>query len=264
MSFNGMTKKELKSLKTTKLGGTDGDLYLNQSLDQILKILYYRPLYENIDEKKLLLKRLYEWKELRNIAATPLDLVQILKTKQIGFWSTYYKNGIVLDEWTKINKDNPKKVLEMYQKISQILKELHEKYGIIVSDCYYNNILVIDDSFPILLDVNSFSMDDISSNSVSRILYDYSCKMKFNCYQQSIYLRHSKNSDKASLWLMYLESVLDLPLKKRHYLSILEYLKRYQKLDPSTLEILDFISDYQLNEVPYLHEVLSTSKEYKK
>ena len=51
MKFNTMTKKELKSLITTKLGGTDGDLYLDSSLEKILKVLYSHFIYENMEEK---------------------------------------------------------------------------------------------------------------------------------------------------------------------------------------------------------------------
>ncbi len=264
MKFNTMTKKELKSLITTKLGGTDGDLYLDSSLEKILKVLYSHFIYENMEEKKLLLERLYRWSELRDIAATPIELVQIFETKKIGFWAKYYKNGIPLDEWTKINKGNTKKVLEMYQKISKILKELHEKYGIIVSDCNYKNILIIDDSFPILVDVNSFSMEDIRSNSVSRMLYDYSRKIRLNRYQQEMYLRHSKNSDKAALWLMYLEAALELPVRKIHYLPFNKRLRKEGNIDSSILEILDLVSDYNLSDVPYLHEIDLNPKEYRK
>ena len=145
-------KSEWNLLKETKLGGTDGSLYLSPNEDRILKLLYNFILEQNTSEKRILLKYLIEQKGLTEIAALPNEMVFVPHKNQIGFWMTYLKNGIKLNDWTRKNRDNPEKVLKMYQKISKNLKVLHEQYGIIVSDCYYTNILIVDDEIPIFLD----------------------------------------------------------------------------------------------------------------
>lgn len=254
MSLNKMSKEEFKVLQRTKLGGTDGDLYLEVSMKRILKVLHHYSLYQGVGDKIRLLERLMRLQELKGIAAIPeeIDLIEFLK--RWSFWMHYYQNGVKLDVWTRQNQSHSEKVLKVYKKISENLKLLHEEYGIIVSDCYYGNILIVEDEIPIFVDVDSWSMEDIKSYTVSRILYDYSLRMRWNKYQQSTFLQYSYNADKTALWLMYFESVLGLPVRKWSISRFPDLVKRETK-DPFLLELTKLVSDPFLPEVPYLHEL---------
>ena len=196
MGYRIIGKSEWKCLKPTLLGGTDGSLYLSPNEDKILKLLYNFALYHGIEGKKVLLNYLINEKSLKTLAAIPEELVLVPHKNRIGFWMPYLKNGIQLDEWTKQNSGNPEKVLKVYQRISKILKELHEQYGIIVSDCYYTNILILNDEVPIFVDVDSWSMDGIISYTTSNILAAFS---------------------KKQFWKDFLEKVFGLCRKKRRY-----------------------------------------------
>lgn len=257
MNYTIIEKSEWRQLKETEWNGTDGCLYLSLNADRILKLLYNFILYQETSEKKILLHYLMKQKELKTVAAIPEELVFVPHKKQIGFWMTYFKNGVPLDKWTKKNQGNPEKILQVYQKISEILKMLHQKYGIIVSDCYYSNILIVDDKYPIFLDVDSWCIEEITSCTTSNILTVYSQKQFWNRYEQTSYLRDSENADKAALWLMYLEAALNLPVRKFFFRR---YIEKRDDLEPIIKEIVKKISDPKLIEVPYLHEV---SKQYK-
>lgn len=252
MSYTVIEKSEWKKLISTPLGGTDGTLYLSPNKEKILKLLYNFALYHGIEGKKVLLKYLMDHKELNKIAAIPQEMVLIPHKNRVGFWMSYLKNGVQLDEWTKQNESNPHLVLKVYQRISKILKQLHEQYGIVVSDCYYTNIIIVDNEFPVFVDVDSWSMEEITSYTISNILEVYSRKQFWNRYHQSIYLRASKESDKAALWLMYFESVLGMPVRKFLFAKSVE--KRVD-LDPIIKEIVRSISAPELVDVPYLHEI---------
>lgn len=264
MGYKVMEKAEWKTLKSTLLGGADGILYLSPNEENIFKLLYNFYFHQGIEGKKKLLDYLMNQKQLKQIAAIPEDLVFVPHKKRIGFWMTYFKNGVKLDEWTKINKENPKKVLQMYQRISEILKILHQQYGIIISDCYYNNILIVDDEQPIFLDVDSWCIDDITSCSTSNILVAYSRRQLWNRYEQTTYLSDSENADKAALWLMYLEAGLNLPVRNFHLKKFLGYVKKREDVDSIIKEIVASISIPELPDVPYLHEVPILYKKYYK
>lgn len=256
MNYTVIEKSEWKLLKPTLLGGTDGDLYLAPNEARILKLLYNFSLYRGIEEKKILLDYLMNQKRLSKIAAIPDELVLVPHKNRIGYWMKYFKNGVRLDEWTKQNEKNPKLVLQIYHRISEILKELHEQYGIVVSDFYYTNIIIVDNKFPIFVDVDSWSMEGVESYTISSILEVYSRKQLWNRYNQSRYLRCSKDSDKAALWLMYFESVLGMSVRK---FLFAKSIANKSDLDPVIKEIIRMISVPELVEIPYLHE---TSYQY--
>lgn len=260
MSYTIIEKSEWKQLQPTLLGGTDGELYLSLNKDRILKLLFNYALYHGIEEKKILLKYLMTQNELNKIAAIPEELVFVPHKNKIGFWMAYLKNGVRLDEWTKQNESHPRLVLKVYQRISETLKELHERYGIVVSDFYYTNIIIVDNEFPIFVDVDSWKIDGIESYTISNILQIYSRRQLWNRYHQATYLRSSKETDKVALWLMYFESVLGMPIRKFLFAKKAE---KRSDIDPIIKEIIAMISKPELEAIPYLHETPHQYKLYK-
>lgn len=248
-----LTKNELKKLKKTKLGGTDGDLYISPSCDRILKVLHNFKLYGGIGGKKRLLNYLVREKELEKVIAIPKEIVSVSYKKTIAFWMKYFSTGVRLDDWTKQNQNSPKKVLAMYREISKIVTSLHENYGIIVSDCYYTNILIVNDKFPIFVDADSFSMDGIESYTISKIVLEYSKKQYWNRYQQSAFIS-SKNIDMVALWLMYFEAVLKLPVRSLKVQKFSDYVKKREDIEPITKEIICMIG-MLTDTIPCFHEI---------
>lgn len=258
MNYHHMSKIDLKLLQKTKLGGTDGDLYLSPSKESLLKLLHNFSLYQGIGDKLKLLEKLLDFKELKDVAAIPEELIVIESLNRFGFWMKFYQSGVELDKWTKQNANDLEKVLQVYRRISEILKNLHTKYGIIVSDCYYKNILIVEDEYPIFVDVDSWSMGNLRGYTVSRILHDYALRNRWNRYDRELYLRYSEDADKAALWLMFLESVLNLPVRGLRITKFSEIIKK-ETNNPILLEVVKKISCPDLSEIPYLHE---TMKQY--
>ncbi len=260
MNYTIIEKPEWKNLIPIPLGGTDGTLYLSPDKEKILKLLFNYALYHGIEEKKILLKYLMTQNELNKIAAIPEELVFVPHKNKIGFWMAYLENGVRLDEWTKQNESHPRLVLKVYQRISETLKELHERYGIVVSDFYYTNIIIVDNEFPIFVDVDSWKIDGIESYTISNILQIYSRRQLWNRYNQATYLRSSKETDKVALWLMYFESVLGMPIRKFLFAKKAE---KRSDIDPIIKEIIAMISKPELEAIPYLHETPHQYKLYK-
>lgn len=242
-----LSKQEFCQLTKTKLGGSEGDLYLDQDHSRILKVFHPYLLSFEKDQNWKTIHSLYHKQELKNIAAIPEEIVKI--NHQFGFWMHYYQTGILLDQW--IQQNDRESVIFMYKKISQILKRLHDSH-ILVSDLYYSNILIVDQN-PIFIDVNSWNVENIGSSTISKILYDYSRLERMNRFQQAMYLKSSANGDKSALWLLFFESVFKLPVRKWRITSFLKLLEK-QKVDPIIIDIAYQVTQ-NVGEIPYLHDV---------
>lgn len=252
MPVEELTKKDLKKLQKTKLGGSDGKLFLDSSRDdRILKLLYNNQTIEQIQNQITLLCELKKELSLSKIAATPKEIVYAKHLNQLGFWMESFLSGVRFDIWIKQNEENVDKIIDMFRKISQRMNILHKQYGIIITDCYYNNILIVDDEFPIFVDVNSWSKGELLGNNISKIVYDFSSQMWCSRYQKSLYLKPSQNGDNVALWLMYFESVLKLPIKNTRKL---ERLKESKNIPHEIWMLYDQMRNPVLENIPYFHD----------
>ncbi len=242
-----ITKQELKSFYKTDLGGADGTIYFHDM--EALKIFHARLSMLELQEKKRMIEYLFGFQELEPFSSIPKKLVSF--KRRIGYWMNLIV-GIPLDIWVRQNKHDTRKVIDMYKKISERLKLFHEKYGILVNDCYYSNILIVDDSEPVFVDVDSFVMMDMEGLSNSRILFDYSRNMMWNRMNQFTYLKRSIHADNASLWLMYFESMFGIKIRFWNIRNLSSQLSRNLDL----FDIYAQISKPKLEAVPYLHEVV--------
>lgn len=256
MEYSILSKDDMKKLKKTKLGGSDGILYLNASSQSLFKLLNPFKYSGGIESKKRLLSFLMKQKELEQICSIPYELSYVEHLNKIGYWMRYYQSSVKLNDWTKQNRHDYRKVITMYQKISEILKRLHEEYGIIVSDCYYNNILIVEDKYPILVDVDSFSKGRIKGHNVSSILFDYSYNLRLTGKERAIYLQLSKDADNSALWLMFFESFLKYPVRTLRFYRLPDFLKKQGNVDSAVLDISTQISSPVLTDIPYFHEVV--------
>ncbi len=255
MEYSILSKNDMKQLKRTRLGGSDGIIYSDIYSKRLFKLLNTLKYPEEIYSKKQLLDFLMKQKELVQVCSIPYELSYVEHLKKIGYWMKNYQPSMKLNDWTKQNRNDSKKVITMYQKISEFLKLLHEKYGIIVSDCYYNNILIIEDKYPIFIDVDSFSKGRIKGPHVSSILFDYSYNLRLTGKERYTYLQLSKDADNAALWLMFFESFLKYPVRTLRFYKLPDFLKKQSDENPVMIEISKQISSPVLSDIPYFHDV---------
>ncbi len=247
MKYCEITKNQLKSLRKTDLGGSEGAIYFSSM--NALKLFHARLSALQIQDKKRMMEHLIGLQELESFSAVPQELVFF--KRRIGYWMNLIV-GVSFDEWLRQNRHDLRKVIVMYRKISERLKLLHEKYGMIVSDCFYSNILIVEDSDPVFVDVDSWAMMNTSGVSNSRILFDYSRSMFWTRLDQFTYLSRSQNTDNAALWLMYFESMLNIKIRFWRFYNVSGHLER----NPELLDIYHQISRPKLESVPYFHEVV--------
>lgn len=233
IDFNKLSKYDISS--------SESNIYTSNDETEIYKFFK-----SDLDIYELTLK--YEKLKLlenkRMISSIVLPDAKIINPSLVGIREKYI-DGVDLSDIKSIYEND--EIISILLNVSKDLKEMHEN-GIIMSDMNFGNIRVDNEKKHHFLDVLSYSIDNIPSNAISRVLYNY---LKKNRKKISI----SKNHDKIAFLILTIQLFID-----KYFYDITDYDFDKNKEDLRELRNLKELHYYLKNgyvkDVPYLHELI--------
>ena len=170
-----------------------------------------------------------------------------------GYTMEYVKNSIPLFDFNKRSKD-----IGLFLKtlliVSQSLEKIHQDpRNILVGDLNFDNIIIDKDFNPYFVDFDSCKIKELENETIPAILGSYLLNRNI------IKVETTKNTDKFSLLLCTLYMIF-----KKHIdtVSMYQYDKKTERIE-TLKNIREFVLEMKkfekVPEVPYLHEIISSS-----
>lgn len=246
-----MNTQNIKFSNMRRTKYTNSTIYQNG--DELIKTLDD---YPKEDRDKLFKK----FMEMDGISIEGLILPKALIMKDdtlYAYTMDNFKNSMNLEEYfTRKRYVNINEILEVFKKVSIILKKVHEA-GIIFQDISLSNILIDEEGNVALCDVDSCSYKDNLSPYIS-------ANLKNLIDSKNLEYLVSENTDRVSLllslfYIIYLKDIN--ALSKEEYQSVsnkVQSLKNMEKYFNSFTN-----SNEDIKEVPYPDEIINIGKGFR-
>jgi len=191
--------------------------------------------------------------ELDNVIL-PIDLI-IKNEKLVGYTMKYIQNSTALYDLFSGRYIDSKKLFDYLNKVSIILRKLHQK-EIICQDLNFGNILVADNDI-FLCDFDSYSYSKYESPFVSLRL-----KKFINGYRKEA-ICINKNLDRISILLslydlIFFKEIQKITKKQHNLLS--EHLETFKNCRIYIEKMIN--RNASLPEIPYIDELININDDY--
>lgn len=241
INYNNIDFNELNKLD---IDSSESDIYAGKDENDEIKIYkIFKPVL-NVYELTLKSEKLNLLEKKKVINSIVLPDSKIINPSLSGIREAYIE-GIDLSYARAVYEDE--EIISILLNISRDLKKMYEN-GIIMSDMNFGNIRIDNENHHHFLDILSYSIDNIPSNSVSQITLDYLKKNRKK-------LSTSKNNDKIAFLLLTIQLFMD-----KYFYDITDYdfdknkekLRRLRDLE----EIYYGLKKGYVKDAPYLHELI--------
>lgn len=243
--MKSVLKKELDFSKMTSIkGGFCSDSYYY--IDEYNKMFYKMFVYGLINPQSMQ-KKLEEIENLhKDYISNPTDIVYNYDLDLDGYGQRLI-NGEKLN--SLVNRRTILEHMKTIVKISKNLEDLHNS-NVVIGDIGFHNIMIDENGNPIFIDIDSVSINEFKSKTVSTLLGNYyGRKNKF--------VDIGTNSDNIGLYLAVFKTIFG---REINFIANDTYLHEISSCPilSDLYEVYSMLSkrNEKIPNVPYLHQVL--------
>lgn len=234
---------DFKSLKNVQYNQYSTNcFYIDEENNKLYKMFEYGMFNPDTEEKKLI-----EIEKLnKSYISNPIELVYTYDLDLDGYVQKYIKGETLKD---LVNYRNLLDYIKHIVTVSKDLEDLHNN-NVVVGDIGFHNIMINEENKPIFIDVDSMSINDIKSRTVSLLLSNYYGRKNRN-------VEIGENSDNIGLYLALFKVIFGRELAVISNDTYLHEISSFPILaDLYPIYNLLTRRNEVIPEVPYLHKVL--------